>query len=324
MIISLLIVRFTSILVLVGIGSFVIYKLFTKDKQKKKRKNSKNGVVFKDLSMSQTEISDPVYSNCNDAEISFPNSCASLKNPCTSTPYPRGCDNELESLRSTSPTPSFHSLQSLPYIVNDSTFDVTNTTLFNSTTTNGAIGDVTVAKLDQLLAQIQDIKKSVVEIDQELCDVGSTSTFHHQDAFHIAGDTSTNPDESERNTEPQTPSLEWDLTDINGHGEFYDDEFRSPHHVNIVSDQIISKRDSELFVSLKDEAGGATSPPSSCTSGKFSSTLSSPLSDDENANRTKALQKMIDEANRLGLTNNLLEVLLKDKKRKRDSAYFED
>lgn len=202
----------------------------------------------------------------------------------------------------------------------------TNSTMVNSTSSilrsfslssmNGSIfGDGTVNKLEMLLGQIEDIKKSVVEMDADLFSVKKVtknSTKHFL--------TFTAPDETSVDglTGPPSPTLEWDSNDI----------IPSPHHESF----LYSKESTEELLQIS----GFTSDSSSHDSTKSSlatktldlhvdcpspssgkgSMVSSPGFD-----RDKHLQEMIEEAQKMGLINELLTALLKVK---RDSAYFED
>ncbi len=208
--------------------------------------------------------------------------------------------------------------------VNDSTFSSLGMPSFQT------IGDNTVAKLDQLLDQIQDIKKSVVEIDEQLFDVKESNVKLNPKLYKLEPELSssfnTDSDLNEKfnylNTEPQTPSLEWDLTDLNAQNycSYIENGFVSSFTTSFLKQNTFSTHDIEN-IDNPIESEQDLSSPSISTSGEFSITSSSERTNGDNA---LTIQKMIEDAKKLGLLNDLLDVLMKNSKFKRDSAYFED
>jgi hypothetical protein len=316
-------VRLSSLLLLIGFGSFICYKLVIKQKKKKKR----FPFGFESLFVSRNIKNDELF--CENFDLSTNLRLRRKQNIVTSTPFINFC-------RSVDYTPSICSsgesemqLSSADIIdVNDSTFSSLGMPSFQM------IGDKTVAKLDQLLDQIQDIKKSVVEIDEQLFDVKESNVKFDQKLYKLEPEMSssfnTDSDLNEKfnylNTEPQTPSLEWDLTDLNAQNycSYIENGFISSFTTPFLKQNTFSTNNIEKIDNpINDEIESAQdlSSPSISTSGEFSITSSSERTNSDNA---LTIQKMIEDAKKLGLLNDLLDVLTKNSKFKRDSAYFED
>lgn len=187
---------------------------------------------------------------------------------------------------------------------------------FSIGSNNGSIfGDQTVAKLDILLNQIQDIKKSVGEMDAELLTTGKNKFLR----LTVVDDSS---DANE--TSPPSPTLEWDSNDINNITLYSDDQL-TPEQTE---DESSSSEPSSIPVSdsaskrlhLHLPLNQATeSPPSPTSSSGKGSLASSP---DEKSAKEKRVRDVLNEARRLGVLNDLLDVLLETAKR--DSAFFEN
>lgn len=183
---------------------------------------------------------------------------------------------------------------------------------FSLSSLNGSIfGDGTVLKLDQLLNQIEDIKKSVVEMDADLFSVEKSKkcnkpflTIGAQDEGSSLTDT----------TSPPSPTLEWDSDDINtaNFQSYFNDDQET---ITIVSDLAVE----DIKSSTKSLLDLPLEPFSRASSSGKGSSVSSPVID-----REKQLREMIEEANKLGLVNDLLKELMRCNRLKRDSAYFED
>ena len=156
----------------------------------------------------------------------------------------------------------------------------------------------TVAKIDEVLTQIDDIKKSIVEIDSQIFDFSGSKCTSFNPAFLTLTNTDLNEEsddlfdrelESEQTpTTPSTPlqelNLEWDVSDVETDSLYYGSE--------------------ELDIE---------------------SALSLPVTDIEKQ-KFKSMQELLEDAKQLGLLNTILDAIsakvYEDKSR--DSAYFED
>lgn len=186
-------------------------------------------------------------------------------------------------------------------------------------------GDGTVAKLDVLLNQIEDIKKSVVEMDNDLYSVNKVMKSKNFLRLTVNPDDESGEQTGLSDTGPHSPSLEWDSNDIVEQASpFVYNQQITPRRPSDDPDTSDSASSCQV---LSNTARRNPSSPSmnlpldtfsvSSSSGHGSSLVSSPGSD-----RDKKLHYLIEEARKLGLVNDLLEALLKNIKR--DSAYFED
>ena len=243
---------------------------------------------------------------------------------------------------------------------------------FSLSSLSGSVfGDGTVFKLDQLLNQIEDIKKSVVEMDADLFSVEKSKkcirNFLTIGANDESGDRISLPDTN--TTSPPSPTLEWDSDDINTATHFLsyftDDQ-------EVVTDSLPMAVKTPTLEPLRLELPRLELPRSelplsrASSSGKGSS-VASPVGeagtggerpDGERPDgerpggerpggerpggerpggerpglivgndiglKNDRLKGMIEEANKLGLVNDLLKELMRCHRLKRDSAYFED
>ena len=198
--------------------------------------------------------------------------------------------------------------------------------LFRSSvcSTSGSIfGDQTVAKLDVLLNEIQDIKKSVGEMDAELLTTRKKRRLARLTTVDV-GDCS---DANE--TSPPSPTLEWDSNDINDVTLYSEDQLASVEEGEaedaVLPTTLANRSDcdgAEARLRLQlplDQATGRQSPPSPASSSGKGSLASSP---DDNSSKEKRLRQMLREAERLGLVDDLRQALLQ--MTKRDSAFYEN
>lgn len=300
----------SSILLFIGVGSFVCYQLVinNKKKHKKKEKPKENTEFFLKIQKKNQEFSSQ--------NINLSNKILRKdKKFFTSTPF---CYAK-EKL-----TPSI--ISSTDSIENENVTDFTDNYIdtensIMETPTSPGIGDGTVAKFDKLLMQIQDIKQSVVEIDAELFEVTGAKSGFDANLFRLAPITPSYSFQSDFtdhfhiiNNESQTPSLEWDLNDINL------TNFDGPIETNSILSQEpnISQNYSKCNrlkitpLNLTD-----TTTSSSSTSGNVS-VMASP------EEKERVLQDLIGEAKKLGILNELIDVLVENNRNKRDSAFCED
>ena len=302
----------SSLVLLLGVGSIVYYKWMTQKKKKRlpfglskaiHSENSKNETSFDTNIVSSGELKKKRYKMLS------------------STPFVDFCQSlEL--------TPSVTSSDGSDLFFNFTDLSDENDPSFR--TPLQKIGNNTVAKLDQLLEQIQDIKQSVNEIDEQIFDVKESNVKFESKMFSLGPDMSssinTESDPNEKfdyfNTEPQTPTLEWDLTDFNAiNGQ----NFSLVNENQLISQSLNSsyfRNQSLINVSKKSlsiESPEDLTSPSFSTSGEFS--LSSPT-DHSKEDNLAAIHQMITNAKRLGLLKDMINILVKNSKR--DSAYFED
>lgn len=181
------------------------------------------------------------------------------------------------------------------------------------------LGDQTVAKLDNLLAQIQDIKQSVVDMDEDVFNFNTINSHF----FTLAAETNLTDDDSmgSINTEPRCPSLEWDSNDIKGQ------QYINSTLVSNQSNNAVNLTENATHLT---SSSSSSSLPISSTSGIASAEIASTsgiesissLSETGSLDKAKNLEDLIEEARRLGLLDDFIRILLKTTKR--DSAYFED
>ena len=279
--------RISSLLILVGVGSFLCYRLIFG----KKRSEAQS------LAQKRTMTLTPAPAQ---------------ERPCDKT-SPGDWRQRIANWSST-PSDRRQSLESEASVRDEeSTFMRT----FSIGSNNGSIfGDQTVAKLDILLNQIQDIKKSVGEMDAELLTTGKNKFLR----LTVVDDSS---DANE--TSPPSPTLEWDSNDINDitlydeqlTEEQGEDESRSEPIIPVPGSGSADKR---LHLQLPlNQVTERESPPSPSSSSGKGSLASSP---DEKSAKEKRVNDILSEARRLGVLNDLLDVLLETAKR--DSAFFEN
>jgi len=228
-------------------------------------------------------------------------------------------------------------------------------------------GDQTVAKLDNILDQIQDIKRSVDDMDADLyC---STKKFSRKPLLPLNPlDLDSTTGTGGADTSPPTPTLEWDSNDIrNGtaHGSLFypeDEDLEDERDLSRVEEEEVEQLEVEDLEGVREENSTNTSDsgtdsqakpddksksmlrlelenwmavmegrtPSVCSSGK-GSMLSSPEQAQGDGGtfarkgcenkRNQKLHDLIKEAQRLGLLNDLRDLLVN---KTRDSAFYED
>jgi hypothetical protein len=208
----------------------------------------------------------------------------------------------------------------------ESSFQGEDSTFLNTFATgshNGSIfGDQTVAKLDILLNEIQEIKKSVGEMDAELMTTGKNKFL----PITVVDDSS-----EANETSPPSPTLEWDSNDINDVTLYIEDQSSSstvPEEQDETCDTAtpiipVMRSDSasdrlRLHLALSKVTESESPPSPSSSSGK-GSLASSP---DEKSAKEKRVRDILSEARRSGVLNDLLDALLDTTKR--DSAFFEN
>lgn len=186
-------------------------------------------------------------------------------------------------------------------------------TLSIGSTNESIFGDQTVAKLDVLLNQIEDIKKSVGEMDVELMTARKKGRLMR---LTLADDLS-----EANETSPPSPTLEWDSNDINDVTFYVEDQ-----PISEESDIIPVADRSKLHLNLDLELDGVvklTDSPNSSSSSSSSSSGKGSLtsSPDEKREKEKRVQDILSQARRLGVISDLRDALLEPAKR--DSAFFE-
>lgn len=339
-------VRISSVLVLLGIGSYLWYKyMLRKIRQAKEA-----------LKLQQEQIK---------------TSCHLWKDLPVS-------NNILSSAQVTSLTRQEQARETSQHDFSVVTDQATETSsiqrslsLSSSSANESVIGESTVAKLDVLLGHIEDIKKSVIEMDADLVYVQNsakkashkmlsqpTSGFNYGinevSSFYLTTDVSSTP---------PTPTLEWDSNDINDlvmsrsniansfsyqlQGESFTEDVKVTNDIFNSDDETTT---STLYLSANDSlcnstshqlqlqlipyasndpsSDGLRSPSPSSSSGQGSD-LPSPeelLSSGQvvaaKSFRIAKVDEILKEIKRLGIANDLLNELLKQVKR--DSAYFEE
>lgn len=298
---SLLASRWNT-LFLVGATTYVCYKLLVANRRTMKRWAS---VVRRYLGWSDAPFVDPVFFDNSRRVVSFnwklnaaqaPSDVPDLNFPFPKTPLSSPGDDVFFSLPAMMPL---------------------------SSTTN-----VTVELIDEVLEEINDIKRSMVDLDSQMYKVSGVANFN-PDFFTLTNGelegseevadavTAAGPDEAKHfhalSEEPRTPqetSLEWD------------DQW---NHFDSNNDVLNwSPADGDHFK--------ADRSPSLIT-------LNGP--DEEAENRLNSMDELLDEAKKLGLLNDILEVLSKNChnnnyvskqqtaesyiiRSNRDSAYFEE
>ena len=182
---------------------------------------------------------------------------------------------------------------------------------------NGSLfGEGTVNKLDMLLGQIEDIKKSVVEMDADLFSAKKVSKKSTRNFLQLVSMAEDSLNDGLNLTSPPSPTLEWDSNDI----------IASPHHepffgIEPLEEEsfltcITADRKSLSGLSVGHTSGELQLESPSPSSGK-GSMVSSPGYD-----KDRHLQQMVQEAQKSGMMKELLAALLMEVKR--DSAYYED
>lgn len=300
----------SSILLFIGVGSFVCYQLVVnnKKKHKKKEKPKENAEFFLKIQKKNQEFSSQ--------NINLSNKILRKdKKFFTSTPFCFANKKLTPSIISS--TDSIENENITDFI--DNYIDTENSIM--ETPSSPGIGDGTVAKFDKLLMQIQDIKQSVVDIDAELFEVTGAKSGFDANLFRLAPITPSYSFQSDFtdhfniiNNESQTPSLEWDLNDINL------TSVDGPIETNSISNQEpnISKNYSKCNkLQITPLNFTDTSLSSTSTSGNVSA-MASP------EEKEKVLQDLIGEAKKLGILNELIDVLVENNRNKRDSAFCED
>jgi hypothetical protein len=159
------------------------------------------------------------------------------------------------------------------------------------------LGERTVAKLDQLLNQIDDIKQSVFEIDADLVNVGN-KTFSTLASINGTEDSEESEDLKEC---ALTSSLEWDANDIYLLNEKINNSLLNCLDENLFKDVITPN-----LTQLNRSSSSFTS------SGNGSSFNSSEQSD---TLKIKSIYDFLEEAKKMGILNDLIKYLLKNVKK---------
>jgi ribosomal protein S21 len=319
-------VRISSLLILVGVGSFMAYKYFLNQTKKLKRtRRTSQRQRFKEETREYDYYEEP--SEETEEEESPVRRWFRGKSRSTSTPFhPSQKYNISDETESTSDTSEV--------ILNETPL-TSLTRSFSIGSEFSGFGDGTVAKLDVLLNQIEDIKKSVVEMDADLFTVNKVMKKSNKSFLRLT----VNPDEESSDqtgaeaSGPHSPSLEWDSNDIIAQTFFFtDNQSLTPRvssgNPDSSSDESNTSSGPIVPVMVKRQSN-PLSPALNLPLDNFSvssssgngSLVSSPQS--PGTERGQQLHKLIEQARKLGLVNELLDALVLQNI-KRDSAYFED
>ena len=235
--------------------------------------------------------------------------------------------------------------------------------LSSSSANESVIGDTTVAKLDVLLGHIEDIKKSVIEMDADLVYVqNSAKKATHNMLSHAAGgfnyginEISTFCSATDVSSCPPTPTLEWDSNDINDLVMSGSNVFPFQSKIGHLCEDTVDNYDSDdditlgtLYSNTKENPNNKSDPQLQLqlkpyTSNDFSSdTLRSPSPSSSSGQGSDLPSPEEVLSNRTpceNIRNAKVEEILREIKRlgiandllnellkqvKRDSAYFEE
>ncbi|RWS26288.1 hypothetical protein B4U80_10619 [Leptotrombidium deliense] len=282
-------VRLSTIVILLGVGSFVCYKLF--------RRKNRQGKSFR-----LVDIISYIINGCDESESSQQNTTSYNHAHEATDISPSSLSEDAFSFD------TFYAKE-----LDDSNASRTLKKQLTKTFSQSSLfGYNTIGKLDQLLTQIEDIKNSVSEMDADLFQVGSTRKKVDQKYLTLTSNMSID-DEVVENTEEFSPSLEWDSNDVN---------YLELSDIKNNSDSVVPRKHS--FRTTQDFSSSILSlTPSSSFVSSIHSNKDSPLSSPEqDSDKAKTLQDLLTEARRLGILNDLINALQKDSKR--DSAYCED
>lgn len=285
-------IRLSSVILILGVGSFICYKLFMHRRRKRKKSltsciaYSFGGLLSKGKSCENFDSfqEDPPYFIETPSTPSSPNSLI------------------CESMESDFDTCLAQSLEK--YLIRKSSSP--------SPLSIAAPEDRTIAKLDQLLQQIEEIKESVGELNLDIVEIrklGSQSIKERPEACSITSNAEGISSLATKE-ELSTPSLEWDSNDV----AFFS-EYGELGDYDSVPDSAELSANLRSFKSFSSTSGIST----------FSaSDTASQVSHYENreVTRLRLIQNLIDEARRLGILPDLMRLLLRNSTR--DSAFFED
>lgn len=171
--------------------------------------------------------------------------------------------------------------------------------------------DRTIAKLDQLLQQIEEIKESVGELNLDFVEIRKLGTQTIKGKSE-AGSSTSNAEEITSlaaKEELSTPSLEWDSNDV----AFFS-EYGELGDYDSVPDSLELTANLRSFKSFSSTSGVSTF--------SASDTASQVSHENREVTRLRLIQNLIDEARRLGILPDLMRLLLRNSTR--DSAFFED
>lgn len=340
-------VRISSVLVLLGIGSYLWYKYMIR-----KIRKAKESLDLREKELKNTSVSWKDLPVSNNILPSSPSTCS--LNRQQNSIATRVSQQEFSTISDQATETS--SLQR-------------SLSLSSSSANESLIGDSTVAKLDLLLGHIEEIKKSVIEMDADLSCVENSakktsrkilthSPVASRFIYGINEISSLYSSNDLSSSCPPTPTLEWDSNDINdltmsrnNDAHFYeplaqdvtlldsnlnlDDETNGTLY--LTSNETLSSNSSRHLTlqlipynSNDFSSDGLHSPSPSSSSGQGSD-LPSPeeaLSTTATApstavlSRSKKVDEILKEIKRLGIADDLLNELLKQVKR--DSAFFEE
>ncbi|RWS12968.1 hypothetical protein B4U79_01157 [Dinothrombium tinctorium] len=284
-------VRLSSIFILLGVGSFVCYKLI----QRKKRKGA-SFKLFDIINYLIDGFDQPSDSSQTNLQCDF------LREQNENVSYELFSDDLFDSSLADETIESRFSRR------------LSKSQLSRSFSQSSIFGSNTIVKLDQLLNQIEDIKQSVAEMDAELFNVESTSKIKERQYFKITANMSLDEELNEQNSDECSPSLEWDSNDIN---------FSELAEARDVCDNLTQRKQSLKTHRNTSSHSLISLTPSNSSLHSSSSAKDSLLSSPEQeTNKVKTLQDLLEEARRLGILSDLIRTLLKDSNR--DSAYCED
>lgn len=333
-------VHISSVLVLIGIGSYLWYRyMLRKIRKARESLESQKEQIAKSSPLTWKDLP-----NSNNLLSSSPN-CTLAQ---SSRPIPHDVTQQDTSSIADQSTETSSLRRSL--------------SLSSSSANDSLIGDTTVAKLDMLLGHIEDIKKSVIEIDAGLTHVEKSAKKANRtilDHSPVSSRFSCGINDissflpSDESSCPPTPTLEWDSHDI--------DELVPPrnHHLPFLpsdescgaklfscidlnlddtddtslyftSDETLSQianrplqLDLEAF-SSGDFSQRETHSPSPSSSSGQGSDLPSPADTlpIERPARKDRVNEILKEIRKHGIAHELLNELMKQVNR--DSAFYEE
>ncbi|KAI1290324.1 hypothetical protein HDE_08928 [Halotydeus destructor] len=324
-------VRLSSFLILVGVGSYVAYKYITNQKRKLKRR-----ATFQRTSESRYYDYYEEPSEANSEDDDFP------------SPINRIWNNKRRRGRRSSSTPFNRTHRDTNYSNTDNESDIMNNAEYSQavsnltrsysivSSNNSEFGDATVAKLDALIYQLDDIKTSVVEMDADLYNVNQviskpTTNFLKLAAISLEDESYNELQTTEASdADNHSPSLEWDCNDVVAQNLSFSQDEHLPklRQLKTISELNLTQTAPDvpkLTARLRQQPSLFYSPPTTLpldSASEASSSGKGSLASSPGMSKDRKLQDLIEEARKLGLVNDLLEALLKNNKR--DSAYFED
>ncbi|XP_074603348.1 uncharacterized protein LOC141856815 isoform X2 [Brevipalpus obovatus] len=285
-------IRLSSVIFILGVGSFICYKLFM-HRRRKRKKSLTSCIAYSFGGLLSRGKSCGNFDSFQDDPSYF------VESPST-PPSP----NSLicESMESDFDSYLAQSLEK--YLIRKSSSP--------STLSIAAPEDRTIAKLDQLLQQIEEIKESVGELNLDFVEIrkkGSQPIKERPEADSITP----NADEISNlltKEELSLPSLEWDSNDVAFSSEYGELEYGDYDSVPDSAELAANLRSFKSFSSTS----GVSSFSASDTA--------SHCGENQEMSRLRLIQNLIDEARRLGILPDLMKLLLRNSTR--DSAFFED